>query len=99
MLFHVQITIQVPPGEDPQKIKELSIKEGALARELQRSGKWRHLWRVAGKWANISVFDVADAGELHDIMSSLPLFPYMESEVIALCRHPESIAADVRVSS
>jgi muconolactone D-isomerase len=99
MLFHVQIAIRVPPDEDPQKIKELSAREGALARELQDSGKWRHLWRVAGKWANISIFDVADADELHDILTSLPLYAYMDIQVVALCRHPSSIAPDEGASA
>lgn len=94
MLFHVQITVRVPPGEDLQKIQELSAREGTLARQLQHSGKWRHIWRVAGKWANVSIFDVADPGELHDILTSLPLYPYMDIQVTALCRHPASIAHD-----
>lgn len=99
MLFHVHMTIRVPPDADPQKLKDLSAREGVLAGELQSSGKWRHLWRIAGKWANISIFDVADAGELHDILTSLPLYPYMDIEVMALCRHPASIAVDEDASS
>jgi muconolactone D-isomerase len=99
MLFHVQMTIRVRPDEDPQKIKELSTREVALAKDLQNSGKWRHIWRIAGKWANISIFDVADPNELHDILSSLPLYPYMDIEVKALCRHPASIAHDEGASS
>jgi muconolactone D-isomerase len=99
MLFHVQIAIRIPPGADPQKISELSTREIALAKELQISGKWRHIWRIAGKWANISIFDVTDPDELHDILSSLPLYPYMEIEVMALCRHPASIAHDKGASS
>lgn len=37
---------------------------------------------------NISVFDVDNPGELHEILNSLPLYPLMKIEVIALCRHP-----------
>jgi muconolactone D-isomerase len=99
MLFHVQMVIRVPPDEDPQKISALSAREIALAKELQDSGKWRYIWRVTGKWANISIFDVADPGELHDILTSLPLYPYMDIEVTALCRHPASIARDEGASS
>jgi muconolactone D-isomerase len=93
MLFQVQITVLVPHGSDKKEIQALSATEIEYARELQRAGKWLHIWRIAGKWANISIFDVADADELHQILSSLPLFPYMNIEVIALCRHPASIAA------
>ena len=61
-----------------------------------REGKRRHLWRSAGQYANYSVFDVASVQELHDTLMQLPLFPYMEIEVIALCRHPSSIHDDDR---
>jgi muconolactone D-isomerase len=83
--------VRIPQGTDPERIKQLSAQEHDRAKELQRQGKWLHLWRVAGKWANISVFDVESADELHEILSSLPLYPFMDVEVIALCRHPGSL--------
>jgi muconolactone D-isomerase len=94
MLFQVQITVRVPHDADWEEIRALSATEIELAKALQREGKWLHIWRVAGKWANTSIFKVNDADELHDILSSLPLYRYMEIEVIALSRHPASIAAD-----
>ncbi len=39
----------------------------------------QHLWRISGRYANISVFDVAGHDELHPILSGLPLFPFMEN--------------------
>jgi len=91
VLFQVQITVKVPHDVDREKIQALSATEIELAKALQRAGKWLHIWRIAGKWANISIFKVDDAGELHEILSTLPLFPFMEIEVTALCRHPASI--------
>lgn len=91
MLFQVQITVRVPHDADMAKINALSADEVELAKALQRAGKWLHIWRIAGKWANISIFKVDGTDELHEILSSLPLFPYMEIEVTALCRHPASI--------
>jgi muconolactone D-isomerase len=93
MLFHVAITVRIPHGVDPEKIKQLSAQEHERAAELQRQGKWLHLWRVVGKFANVSVFKVESPAELHEILESLPLHPYMEAEVTALCRHPGSLAA------
>ena len=60
---------------------------------LQRDGRWRHLWRVAGCYANVSVFDVTDHDELHTLLSTLPLFPYMEIVVTPLARHPSALDA------
>ena len=91
MLFQVTMTIRIPHDADQAKIKQLSAAETELARRLQRDGKWRHIWRVAGKWANISILDVSDTAELHEILTSLPLFPYMDVTVTPLCTHPASI--------
>jgi muconolactone D-isomerase len=74
----------------------LKRDEKAMAQGLQASGKWRHLWRIAGQYANISVFDVASVDELHATLSALPLFPYMKIEILPLCRHPSSMHDDDR---
>ncbi len=92
MLFHVVISVRVPHDIEPVKIKDLGAKEHERAAELQRAGKWRHLWRIVGKWSNVSVFDVDSPAELHDILESLPLYPFMNIEVTALCRHPGAVA-------
>ena len=96
MLFKVSMTVRLPHTMPPAEAEHLKDTERALAQALQRSGKWRHLWRVAGHYANVSIFDVADNTELHALLLSLPLFPYMEIEVEALCRHPSSIHDDDR---
>jgi muconolactone D-isomerase len=94
MLFHVRMDVRLPHDLPQEKADSLKQVERERALELQRQGKWRHLWRVAGRYANISVFDVGDAQELHDILSTLPLFPFMEISVEPLCRHPSSIHDD-----
>lgn len=93
MLFLVRMDVHVPYTMDPEAFDTLKSTEKARAEDLQRSGKWVHLWRIAGQYANISVFDVSDAGELHDILTNLPLFPFMTTQVTALCRHPSAIDA------
>lgn len=96
MLFHVRMDVHIPYDLDPVRADELKRIERERAQELQRAGKWRHLWRIAGQYSNVSVFDVADAQELHDLVSTLPLFPFMDIEVTPLCRHPSSIHEDDR---
>ncbi|MCD1639736.1 muconolactone Delta-isomerase [Pseudomonas stutzeri] len=96
MLFHVKMIVKLPVDMDPAQAAKLKADEKALAQSLMRQGKWRHLWRIAGQYANYSVFDVASVQELHDTLMQLPLFPYMEIEVNALCRHPSSIHDDDR---
>jgi muconolactone D-isomerase len=91
MLFHVSMTVRIPHDADPVAIKQLNEKEHERAKELQQQSKWLHLWRVAGKYENVSIFDVDSPAELHEILNSLPLYPFMEIEVTALCHHPGSI--------
>lgn len=96
MLFHVKMVVKIPLDMDPAKADKLKADEKALAQRLMEEGKWRHLWRIAGEYANFSVFDVASVQELHDTLMQLPLFPYMDIEVKAICRHPSSIRQDDR---
>lgn len=96
MLFIVEMTVQLPHDMPTAEANALKARERELAQELQKSGVWRHLWRVAGQYANVSVFDVADNTALHDTLLSLPLFPYMKIDIKPLCRHPSSIHEDDR---
>jgi len=94
MLFQVEMDVRLPydfPAE-----KALKHTERARAQELQRAGIWRHLWRVAGRYSNVSIFDVSGPQDLHDILSSLPLFPFMDMRITPLCRHPSSVHDDDR---
>jgi muconolactone D-isomerase len=91
MLFHVSMNVTIPHDADPDAIRKLNEQEHERAKTLQLARKWIHLWRVAGKFANISVFDVENPAELHELLNSLPLYPFMEIEVAALCHHPGSI--------
>lgn len=91
MLFKVEMVVNLPQNMPKNVADELKAKEKTLSMQLQESGKWRHLWRIAGQYANVSIFDVSSNEELHDLLMQLPLYPYMNITVIALCRHPSSI--------
>ena len=91
MLFHVYIDVRIPHDAAPEQVQKLGAQEHERAKTLQEQGKWLHLWRVAGKFANVSIFDVESPAELHDILNSLPLYPFMEVDVTALCHHPGSL--------
>ncbi len=67
MLFMVEMTVRIPQTLDPVVADKIKAEEKAYSQQLQRDGKWRHLWRVAGLYANVSIFDVKDADELHTL--------------------------------
>ncbi len=94
MLFQIEMDVQIPPALAPDTIEQLKKAERERAQQLQQAGKWRHLWRIAGRYANVSIFDVDSNEELHAILSTLPLFPFMRIEVTPLCRHPSSTRED-----
>ncbi len=96
MLFHVRMDVKLPHDMADSVAANLKQVEKDKAQALQRSGTWRHLWRIAGQYSNVSIFDVADVEELHQLLSTLPLFPYMTIQVMPLCRHPSSIHDDDR---
>ena len=91
MLFHVRMDIAIPHDLDPARRAEILAREKAYAQELQQAGTWRHIWRVVGEYANISIFSVDSNEELHELLSGLPLFPYMTIKVTPLAPHPSAI--------
>ncbi|MGN0126119.1 MAG: muconolactone Delta-isomerase [Rhodococcus sp. (in: high G+C Gram-positive bacteria)] len=90
-LFHVRMDVDIPRDLDPDVRAETIAKEKAYSQDLQRQGKWREIWRIVGQYSNISIFDVESADELHEILWNLPLFPYMNIEVMPLTRHGSDI--------
>jgi len=84
--------VAIPHDVPAAQADEIKAREKAYSQALQRDGRWLHLWRVAGEYANYSVFDVESHDALHEILSQLPLFPYMRIHVTPLAKHPSSIA-------
>lgn len=91
MLFHVRMDVHLPRDLDPAEKAELVAREKDYSQQLQREGKWPHIWRVVGEYANYSIFDVDSGDELHALLSGLPLFDYMDIAVTALATHPSDV--------
>jgi muconolactone D-isomerase len=85
------MVVKIPHDMPADEKAELVAREKAYAQEVQRSGRWPHLWRVVGEYSNVSIFDVESNDALHELLSGLPLFPYMDLHVIPLATHPSSI--------
>lgn len=96
MLFMVEMQVAIPLEFDKAEGDRLKAAEKARFQELQAAGTWRHIWRIAGQYANVSIFDVPSNADLHDILIGLPLYPFMTMKVTALCRHPSSLHDDDR---
>jgi muconolactone D-isomerase len=94
MLFHVRMDVLLPHDLDPKVREDTVAREKAYSQRLQREGKWPHLWRVVGEYSNYSIFDVDSTDELHDLLSGLPLFPYLAIKVTPLASHPSKLLDD-----
>ena len=92
MLFMAEMEVRLPNDMPAEQADELKAREREYSGALQRDGRWPHLWRVVGEYANYSIFDVSSNDELHQLLSQLPLFPYMKLQVTPLAQHPSAIA-------
>jgi muconolactone D-isomerase len=91
MLYLVRMDVNIPLDMPKELADAIKAEEREYSQELQRDGRWPHLWRVVGEYSNYSVFDVADNDELHTLLSGLPLFPYMDINVTPLAKHPSAV--------
>lgn len=92
MLYLVRMDVNLPASMPEEQATAVKEKERAYSQGLQRDGRWPHLWRVVGQYANYSIFDVESNDALHELLQGLPLFPYMDVHVTALAKHPSSIS-------
>jgi muconolactone D-isomerase len=85
--FLVRIEIRWPPDRPEEERELIFAQELEAGQRLAHAGALRRLWRIPGRWANWSLYDVEDATALHEALTSLPLFPWMDIEVHPLAEH------------
>ncbi len=90
MEFLVRFEAVLPATMTGQEREDLRSSERARASELRAEGKLKKLWRVPGRKAVIGLWEATDATVLHDALSSLPNFPYLQgTPVKPLAAHPQ----------
>ncbi len=94
MEFLVHISIALPQGMPDEERRALYAAESVQAASLAAAGRLVRLWRIPGRTANWGLWRASDATELHDALTSLPLWPYMDIEATALAKHPNDPADD-----
>jgi muconolactone D-isomerase len=88
MEFLVEIEIRLPAELAAEQRAALLDAELARGSGLAAAGVLRAIWRVPGRFANRGIWTAADATALHEALTSLPLWPYMDAKVTPLARHP-----------
>jgi muconolactone D-isomerase len=88
MEFLVSIEVRLPPDMDPAARETVLAGETTRGQELMKAGVIVRIWRVPGRLANVAIWQAANATELHELLTSLPVWPYAQIEVTALATHP-----------
>jgi len=77
------------PALPAEELAELKSRERAYAARLREEGVLQHLWRVPGSRSAIGWYAADDTTHLHDVLSSLPMFDWLEITVEPLATHPQ----------
>ncbi|KAE8765494.1 muconolactone Delta-isomerase [Georgenia thermotolerans] len=91
MLYLVRMDVNIPADMPAEELARLQAAEREYSQSLQLDGRFKHLWRVAGEYANYSVFEVSGNDELHELLSGLPMFRYITAHVTPLATHPNAV--------
>jgi muconolactone D-isomerase len=86
--FLVRIDVDLPGELDHDERSRLLAAELEHGRELVTAGAIVSIWRIPGGLRNIGIWTAEDPTELHELIASLPLFPWITAEVTPLATHP-----------
>lgn len=82
--FLVNMEFTFPPGMKRPDLQRHYRKEARRAAELADAGLFLRVWRIPGRRAHVSLWQAKDATELHEALTSWPMFDYMSLTVTAL---------------
>jgi muconolactone D-isomerase len=88
MEFLVRIEISVPPETEARALEDVLARERERGLELLEAGVLKAIWRIPGRHANVGIWEAADATALDEVLSTLPLKPWMDVDVTPLAQHP-----------
>ena len=89
MEFLVHARNQLPPDFPAERRAEMRTLERAVAGRWRTEGMLQRLWRVPGRTDWVGLFTTDDATVLHDALTTLPMWPWLEITVQPLATHPQ----------
>lgn len=89
MEWLVRTENRIPAEMTTAERERLRAAERARAMELRAEGVLKKLWRTPGRPGTVGLYECRDATQLHDTLSSLPMFPWLEVTVEPLATHPQ----------
>jgi muconolactone D-isomerase len=88
MQFLLDITVSLPSDLPEAQRQALMRAERVRGQELVQAGTIRDIWRIPGALRNVAIWQAPDATELHELITSLPLYRYCHVTVTPLATHP-----------
>jgi muconolactone delta-isomerase len=99
MEYLVTMTTHVPDGTPEESVNDVRAREDTHSRELAAQGHLLRLWRPPlqpGEWRTLGLFAAGDAGQLEEVLASMPLRIWRTDEVTPLSPHPNDPALPAR---
>jgi muconolactone delta-isomerase len=85
-------TAAIPQGTPDQAVAEAKAREAKRAGDLAREGHLERLWELPGAGRSLGLWRAASPAEMQAIVMSLPLDPWMTTEITPLTEHPSDPA-------
>ncbi|QRP50273.1 muconolactone Delta-isomerase family protein [Amycolatopsis sp. FDAARGOS 1241] len=89
MEFLVRTENLLPPETSDETRERLRAAERERAQQLRAAGTLKRLWRVPGRNATVGLYEAEDPAVLHEALTSLPMWKWMDVRVEALATHPQ----------
>jgi muconolactone D-isomerase len=88
MRFLLNIQVRLPGEWTEEQRKDMIRRETEAAVEFMHRGILRRTFRIVGQLANFSIWETQSPEELHAVLQSLPMYPYMTVTVTSIIKHP-----------
>lgn len=88
MIFMVKIEVSMPAAMPQKEKDDFRQRENDNSIPLMKNKKLRRIWRIVGQTANFSVWETDSLEELHTLLTTLPMYPFMTVTVTPLIQHP-----------
>jgi muconolactone delta-isomerase len=79
-------------GTPEHVVEDTDAREAARAKELAAQGHLERLWVLPGRGRALGLWRARDAAEMEAIVNSLPLDPWMTTQITPLTPHPSDPA-------
>ncbi|MGK0741918.1 muconolactone Delta-isomerase [Leucobacter sp. Z1108] len=107
MLYMLTSEVSRPAGIGDAEWDSLLTAEFEYGVGCRKRGNLLEIWRIAGRYAAVSIWNADDHEHFHGLVAGLPLFPYARFTVTPLVEHPSTarlreqvadVKADIRIA-